>query len=94
MNANLEPSSTRKYSILSDYKLSFTLIFKNFFPIFIVLAIGVVLMEILDYYLLDVLFPGLTFMQNQFQYQLIYVLCKLPGDAIYYGFWNLCIVKN
>ncbi|QEE17362.1 hypothetical protein DSAG12_03195 [Promethearchaeum syntrophicum] len=91
MKANHELSSTRKYPIVSDYKLSFTLIFQNFIPIFIVLAIGVVLMEILDYFLLDVLFHELNLVQNTWLHQIIYVLCKLPGDAIFYGFFGVCM---
>ena len=91
MDANSEPSFTRKYSILSDYKLSFTLIYKNFFPIFIVLAIGVVLNEILDYYLVDVLYPDLLSHQYVFSPELLYLLCNLPGDAIFYGFFGVCM---
>ena len=91
MDANSEPSSTRKYSILSDYKLSFTLIFQNFFPIFIVLAIGVVLNEILDYVFLDILFPELPFNQYGLPSGLLYFLSNLPGDAIYYGFFGVCM---
>jgi len=91
MDANSEPSSTRKYSILSDYKLSFTLIFQNFFPIFIVLAIGVILNEGLDYLFLGVLFPELPFNQYGLPSGLLYFLCNLPGDAIFYGFFGVCM---
>ena len=91
MDTNPNPSTTRKYSILSDYKLSFTLIFQNYFPIFIVLAIGVVLNEILDYLFLDILFPGLPYYQYGFPPGLLYFLCNLPGDAIFYGFFGVCM---
>jgi len=91
MDANSEPLSTRKYSILSDYKLSFTLIFQNFFPIFIVLAIGVVLNEGLDYLFLGVLFPELPFNQYGLPPGLLYFLSNLPGDAIFYGFFGVCM---
>jgi len=91
MDANSEPSSTRKYSIRSDYKLSFTLIYQNFIPIFIVLAIGVVLKEILDYLFLDVLFPELLFNQYGLYPGLLYFLSNLPGDAIFYGFFGVCM---
>ena len=91
MDANSEPSSTRKYSIRSDYKLSFSLIYKNFFPIFVVLAIGVVLNEILDYLFLDVLFPELPFNQYGLPAGLLYFLSNLPGDAIFYGFFGVCM---
>ncbi|QEE17361.2 hypothetical protein DSAG12_03194 [Promethearchaeum syntrophicum] len=91
MNKNLQPSSIRKYSIRSDYKLSFTLIFQNFLPIFIVLAIGVVLNEVLDYLFLDVLFPELPFNQYGLPPGLLYFLSNLPGDAIFYGFFGVCM---
>jgi len=91
MDANSEPSSTCKYSILSDYKLSFTLIFQNFFPIFIVLAIGVILNEGLDYLFLGVLFPELPLNQYGLPPGLLYFLCNLPGDAIFYGFFGVCM---
>jgi len=91
MDANPEPSSTRKYSILSDYRLSFTLFFQNFFPIIIVLAIGVILNEILDYYLVDILFPRLNFRPYEFPSTLLYLLFNLPGDAIFYGFFGVCM---
>jgi len=89
MDANSEPSSTNKYYIRSDFKLSFTLIYQNFFPIFIVLAIGVVLKEILDYYLVDVLYHGLSFNQYVLSPEFLYFLCNLPGDAIFYGFFGV-----
>jgi len=91
MDANSEPYSTHKYSIRSDFKLSFNLIYKNFFPIFIVLAIGVVLKEILDYYLVGILYPSLYFDQYILSPEFSYFLCNLPGDAIFFGFFGVCM---
>jgi len=91
MDAISEPSSAHKYSIRSDYKLSFNLIYKNFFPIFIVLAIGVVLNEGLDYIFLKILFPELPFNSYGLPPGLLYFLSNLPGDAIFYGFFGVCM---